>query len=95
VSRKKDKLIETLEHGPFKAGIRMNGMTGEFYCDDYPDETYRGSLPDVRKWTRDRLRAFSKLAWQPIMMVHFDDEDDHVNNLRRVRLEMQLPSRVP
>lgn len=80
MKRSSKRPIETIQHGPFKVVIRMDDM-GVFSADYGALET-SGTLPQVRVWARKTLRELCNLKWHPVMEVHFDDEDNHVNNLR-------------
>jgi len=78
---RRPKKFESVKHGTFEADIRLDPESGRFSCDYGGQEFNSTSLPDVRKWAWERLRAMSALEWTPIMEVNFNAEDSRVNNL--------------
>ncbi len=74
-------MLEDIQHGPFKARITFDHVSGTFECKYGNERCASLKLPEVRAWARARLRALSSLNWLPVMVVNYDVKDDRVNEL--------------
>lgn len=82
MKRSRDKKFETVEHGPFRADIRLDSETGVFSCAYATDSFQSTKLVEVRKWAYEKLKATCDIKWAPVMSVTFTVRDTMTNSLK-------------
>lgn len=79
MAKQKDKIFQTLKHGPFEGHVRIS-KAGLFSAEFGPDYFSNANFAEVKGWLYERMRAHCNLRWLPVMEVHFDCEDQQINN---------------